>query len=681
MDHNFSGDLAIVLSVGAITSYLAKLIKQPPIFGHMIAGILIGPYLFEPFASSLKSIPQLSHLGVILVMFSVGLEFRINKLLGVLPISGVTGIIQISTLSLAAVVIAKLFGCSTLEAIFLATSISISSTMVVSSVFERSPPEMDTKHFVFGILIIQDLVAIIMLTLLGAKDILAEPDMAIILPTGVKLLSLLTFIFTVGIIFIPRIIKKISLYYDNDLMVVMTMGICFGISLLVEKSGFSVALGAFLAGILVAESGESSIIENLISPIKNLFAAIFFISIGMTLNPKAAIEYLPHSMGLSIVIIMLHFFAVGISGVLSGNNLRKSIKAGLSLGQIGEFSFLIMGIGVASGVVRPLFQPLIITTSILTSLITPILWKYSDHILGMVDQYLPKRIRMLVTLYENWFEKLRMPGARNSKLKIPRKVVISVMVDGLILILIPPTIVNFLPNLNAFFQGRGITLYMTQFILLTLGAAIFIPLAVNLTKNTAIMATLLKENLFPNKRRSNSLLTMHATKIFQVTCQLLLFLIVGLPLVTAIQPFTEGIIFSSVLLGGFIYALYYLWTRSGRMEDEISTGAHEIIDLMSRRNHHLKNSKITIPGLEKLTVVTIQTDSKLIGMTLLELDLPTHSGANIVILERANGDTLIFPEPHFEIQKGDKFFLYGNEMSQKKAEGYLLNKFTLKKAA
>lgn len=680
MDLSFVRELAIVLSVGAVTSFLAKLIKQPPIFGFMVAGVIIGPYSFESIAADPHTVHSLSQFAVILVMFSVGLEFRLKKFFDILPISGVTGIIQISTLALAAIFVAKAIGSSTIEALFLATSVAISSTMVISSVFEDHPPEKDTKRYVFGILIIQDIVAIIMLTLLGAMDLSTVLEAKVIFPTGIKLLSVLTFIFAIGIFFIPKVIRKAVSFNDNNLLVVLTMGICFGVSLLVEKSGFSVALGGFLAGMLVAESGESDQIEHLIKPIKNLFLAIFFISIGMTLNIGMAISYLPHAIGLSLLIISLHFIGVGISGILSGNNLRKSIKAGLSLGQIGEFSFLIIGIGVAQGAVRPFFQQIIITTAILTSLITPILWKSSDQILGLIEKYLPQRVRMLITLYENWFDQVRGPKTENVSLEIPKKVVASIAIDSLILILLPPIIVNLFPNFTKYLQGNDFKYYFAQFLILGIGSAIFIPVAVGLIRNFSILVKILKEKVFSYKMKYENQLIIHAMKIFQVTCKLILFLIIGLPVVTAIQPFVEGFIFSAVLFFGFSYALFDLWRRSGTMAKEISSGSQEIINIMSEQAYPTKKPQILIPGLEKLTIVKIEQNSGLIGKTLLEIDLQANTGSTIVILEKENNQVIVFPEPHVKLKEGDQVFLYGNDLAQKRAEHYLGKGFTLKKA-
>lgn len=349
----------------------------------------------------------LAEFGVILVMFAVGLEFRIGKLVRVLPVSGLTGLIQVSVLMWCGFTLGQWLEWSTIESVFLAACVAISSTMVVSKVYEQRPVDQDVRHYVFGVLIIQDVVAIVLIaamTAIATGGGLAPAELAV---TVGRLAVVLVGMLVGGMLVVPRVIRAVARLNSVEILSVVSIGLCFVIALLAERLGYSLALGAFIAGILVAESGRGAQVEHLIQPVRDMFAAVFFVSIGMTVDPSRAIMHLPTTGLVFVVVVLAQFLSVSFVGALSGNGLRRSITAALSLGQIGEFSFILASIGIAAGVVRGDLQPILVTVAILTAFTTPLLLGAVDRIVEGVDRLLPSRLQGLFGLYEEWSDRIR----------------------------------------------------------------------------------------------------------------------------------------------------------------------------------------------------------------------------------------------------------------------------------
>lgn len=420
--HSFSADLAVVLAVAAVTAILARVAKQPSVLGYLFAGLLVGPYIPLPVFADHERIEAMAEFGVVLVMFAVGLEFRVAKLKEVLPTSGLTALLQVAFLFWCGMSLGRALGWSTVEGIFLGASICISSTMVVSRVFAERPVGVDVRSNVLGILVIQDIVAIVLvaaMTAVAAGGGLAPRELALTLG---KLALVLLGILGVGVFVVPRLIQKVSKTRSSELLVVVAVGLCFGIAELAAELGYSVALGAFVAGMLVAESGRGHKVEHLVAPLRDVFAAIFFVSIGMTVDPKLAWQYLPVALLVFAAVVIGQLVSVSLAGVLSGNGLRRSMTAGLALGQIGEFSFILAGIGISAKVVRVELQPILVTVAVLTAFTTPLALGAAPRLIELVDRVLPPPLWRMINLYEDWIGRFRANTAQRSVPKMRRAI-------------------------------------------------------------------------------------------------------------------------------------------------------------------------------------------------------------------------------------------------------------------
>src|SRR3989454_220728 len=283
--HAFLTSLTVVLAVAAVTTVVFQRLRQPVVLGYLIAGLIVGPHVPIPLVANPAVVQTLSELGVILLMFSLGLEFRLRKLMAVGPTAGLTALLQSSLMVWLGFTIGRLFGWTPLESLFAGAVIAISSTTIIAKAFDEQGITGTLREFVVGVLIVEDLIAVLLMAVLTAiasgTGLAAGPLVA----TVARLVAFLVTLVAVGLMVVPRAIRVIVRLNRRETTLVASIGICFTIALLAQAFGYSIALGAFLAGSLVAESGEEKQVERLVEPVRDVFAAVFFVSVGMLIDP------------------------------------------------------------------------------------------------------------------------------------------------------------------------------------------------------------------------------------------------------------------------------------------------------------------------------------------------------------------------------------------------------------
>src|SRR6266550_8847735 len=335
--HAFLQNLAVVLCVAAVATVVFQRLRQPVVFGYLLAGLIVGPYLPVPLVADPQTVRALSELGVILLMFSLGLEFSIRKLVQVSQKAGAVALFECSVMVSVGYLVGQMLGFTRIESIFAGAIIGISSTTIIVKAFEEQQVKGRVTELVFGILIIEDLIAIFLLTILttvARSGTVSPDDLAM---TAGRLAMFLAALIGFGILTVPRAIRAVQRLGKPETTLVASIGLCFAAALLALSFGYSVALGAFIAGSLVAESGEGKAIETLVRPVRDLFVAIFFVSVGMLIDPRVLVEHWGAILVLTVVVIAGKVFAVTAGAFLTGNGLRSSVQAGMSLAQIGEF--------------------------------------------------------------------------------------------------------------------------------------------------------------------------------------------------------------------------------------------------------------------------------------------------------------------------------------------------------
>ncbi len=395
-------DLALILTSAGVVTVIFKLLKQPLVLGYLVAGFLVGPHLhIFPTVTDVSDVEVWSEIGIIFMMFSVGLEFSFKKLMSVGSKAFLTAFIGIIGMIGVGALLGFVMGWGVMESIFLGGMLSMSSTAIIVKAFD----DMNLKDKPFAslttvVLIIQDIVAVVMMVLIStvaaSKNNGAGREM---LMSIVKLVFFLILWFVVGIYLIPTLLRKFKKYINNENLLIISIGLCFAMVIIANQVGFSSALGAFVIGSILAETDESDRIEHLTESIKNLFCAIFFVSVGMMIDPQVLLQYWKLILSLVIITLVVKAFVCSVAAVVAGSNLEDSVKSGFTLSQIGEFAFIIASVAVAQHVMPSYIYPVIIASSVITTFTTPYWIKLATPVYNGLEKRLSPKTKEALDAY------------------------------------------------------------------------------------------------------------------------------------------------------------------------------------------------------------------------------------------------------------------------------------------
>ncbi len=400
-------DLAIILGVAAIVTFIFRRIRQPVVLGYIIAGIIVGP--FTPGILSVTDVPNIrvwAELGVIFLMFALGLEFSFRKLSHVGVSAGVTAFIQVTLMMTLGFCFGRIVGWTNIQSIYFGSMVSISSTTIIIKAFDELG--FKTKLFaqmVFGILIVEDLFAILILVGLSSVAESSQIGGLDLLIAAAKLAVVVGAWLLVGIFVVPRFVKSFRKHGDNEMITVLSTGLCLGLVTFAAYFHYSVALGAFIMGSILAETSEAKKIETLISPLKDVFGAIFFVSVGMMMDPRVFVNHFHLVLIISLLVIIGQIVSITLGSLATGQTLRNSIRTSFSMAQIGEFSFIIATAGYGYGVISEEIFPMIIAVSIITTFTTPYLMKLAPSFADALENKLPNSFMTVLQNYSAFMQK------------------------------------------------------------------------------------------------------------------------------------------------------------------------------------------------------------------------------------------------------------------------------------
>lgn len=666
--HEFLRSLTTVLVVAAITTVLFQRLKQPVVLGYILAGLILGPHVPVPIVADRAIVQTLSELGVILLMFALGLEFSLGKLTRVGPTAGFTAVVQCGIMAWLGFLIGRLLGWTTMESVFAGAIIAISSTTIIAKVFDEQGIGGRLRELVVGILLIEDLIAIVFMAVLTAVASGARVSAGDLGATVGRLALFLVLLVAVGMLVIPRFIRFVSRIGRKETMLIASIGICFGTAYIAQEFGYSVALGAFLAGSLVAESGKAEEIEQLVFPVRDVFAAVFFVSVGMLIDPALIVRHWGAIAALTAVVIVGKVGSVTVGAFLTGSGTRTAIQAGMSLAQIGEFSFIIAALGLSLGATGEHLYPVAVAVSVITALTTPWLIRGAGPFAAYVDRRLPHRLQTFATLYGAWLERLRTRDPERGSSHIARPIRLLILDTAALVTVIIGTGISL--ERYTFVVARRLDLGPTwaRLLIIVTAFAVALPMVIGIGRAAIRVGRTLAARALP-KASGKVDFDAAPRRALVVTIELAAVLISGVVVTAFTQPFLPsyaGLLFLAVLLIGFGIAI---WKSAANLEGHVHAGAHAVVQALasysrSRSDDATPRSLAEVhellPGLGQLVAIQLHASSSCIGNSLAELNLRGRTGASVLAISR-DGESITVPDADTRLRNGDLLALAGTQ--------------------
>ena len=428
---SFIQDLAVIMLVAGVVTILFHRLKQPVVLGYIVAGFIIGPHT-PPFGliHDEDTIKTLAELGVIFLMFCLGLEFSLRKLFKVGATAFIAAFLEIVLMIWIGFEIGRWFGWNTMDSLFLGAILAISSTTII--VKALNDLKMKNERFaqlIFGVLIVEDILGIGIIALLSGIAVSGTVSSGEVFSTVGKLSLFMIVALVIGILVVPRLLAYVAKFESNEMLLITVLGLCFGFCLLVVKLEYSMVLGAFLIGAIMAESRQLLKIERLIEPVRDLFSAIFFVAIGLMIDPQVLVDYAWPIVVITLAVVLGKMLSCGMGAFIAGNDGRTSLRVGMGLSQIGEFSFIIAALGMTLQVTSDFLYPVAVAVSAITTLLTPYLIRAADPLSLKLGKVVPRRLARVLSLYGEWLRNIQPQGESAMLAAMIRRILLQVGVN------------------------------------------------------------------------------------------------------------------------------------------------------------------------------------------------------------------------------------------------------------
>lgn len=645
-------DLALILISASIITLLFKWLKQPLVLGYIVAGLLADPYVhIFPTVGDIANVNIWAEIGVVFLLFALGLEFSFKKLINVGSTAFITATTEVISMLLIGYMVGYLLGWGTMNSIFLGGMLSMSSTTIIIKAFDDLG--LRSQRFtgiVFGTLVVEDLIAILMMVLLStmavSKDFVGEE----LLVSVLKVVFFLILWFLIGIFILPAFLKKAKKLMNNETLLIVSLGLCLGMVVLATYTGFSAALGAFIMGSILAETIEAEHIEHIIQPVKDLFGAIFFVSVGMLVNPAVLVEYAWPVIIITLVTIIGKAIFSSLGVLLSGESLNISIKSGFSLAQIGEFAFIIAGLGVSLKVLDPFISPIIVAVSVITTFTTPYFIRLANPFAEWLYKVLPPKVQEMLARYASGKKTVNHDSDWKKLLKniVGRVIIYSVLLTAIWLL----SVKTLYPAVSELFTPVTIWVNLAMCLVTLLLMTPFLwALISNKYNSSAIFLKLWEDENYNHGRLVALVLFRVSVAIFFISAVVISYfhLNIGIGVVIAVAVVALILILREDL------------TQYSRLETHFLTNLN-LREEVAKKHHPLKtsfNSEFNNKDIE-LTSVVVSPYSRYIGKSLGELSFRQEFGVNVVAIVR--GDLKIYiPKSSERIYPQDKLAVVGTD--------------------
>lgn len=641
-------DLGLILMTAGIAVLLFKKLKQPLVLGYLIAGFLAGNnFDFFPTIRDTKSVEVWAEIGIIFLLFSLGLEFSFKKLIKVGGTASITAITQISFMIFLGYFVGQLLDWSKMDSLFLGVILSISSTTIILKSFDELG--IKVQRFVgnvIGALIVQDIIAILLMVLLSTIAVSENFSGGELIQSILKLVFFLVLWFLSGIFIIPTVLKKAKHLLTDEMLLIISIALCLLMVILAANVGFSPALGAFIMGSIIAETTQAEHIEHLVKPVKDLFGAVFFVSVGMLIDPHTLVEHAIPVLILSLVTIFGQSISSTIGCLLSGQPLKESVQTGMSLSQIGEFSFIIATLGITLQVTSSFLYPIVVAVSAMTTFSTPYMIKLSGPFSDFLSRKLPRK----------WLKRIERYSASTQAIKTVNnwKTVINayltqVVIHSIIIVAVILLSSRFiLPLVKEYPFGAAIGALITL--------AFLAPFLWALSLRRVAVAEV---SILLEERKSRGPMAM--LFLFRI---LIAIVYIGLLLNIFFSPKTALVAFVVAII------LYFLFQkRLNHQYHKIEN--HFLSNLNDREISKAKRSRSDLsPWDGHMAVFDIAAESNIAGETLKKLQLREQLGINVASIKRGE-ITIHIPDANERIFPGDEVFVIGNDAQVQEFKKYL----------
>ena len=646
-------DLAYILVSAGIVTIVFKRLKQPLVLGYIVAGFLVSPHM--PYTASVvdtENVHLWADIGVMFLLFSLGLDFSFKKILkmGASPIISTVSIIF--CMSMLGIVVGHGFGWSRMDCIFLGGMLAMSSTTIIYKAFDDlGLRQQQFASMVMSVLILEDILAIVMMVMLSAIASGNNPDGGQMLGSVVKIGFFLVLWLVVGIFAIPAFLRKVRSIINDEVLLIVALGLCCAMAVFSTKVGFSSAFGAFIMGSILAETVEAEHIEHLVEPVKNLFGAIFFVSVGMLVNPQILVDYALPILTLVLTILIGQSVLGTVSFMLGGESLRSAMRCGFSMAQIGEFSFIIASLGLSLGVIGDFLYPVVVAVSVITTFLTPYMIRLAVPAYGALEKRLPGKLIMLLN-------HLSMSHPASTKRNKWKQLLTQMTVNTLIYSILTSAAITvmftfFLPFMREVLPGWQLHWYANAItgVLTVLLIAPF------------LRAMVMKKNRSPEFRalwdESN---VNRLPLLFTILVRVVIAVAFVFYICHYLSRFSSAVIITIGLVAvALIVVSRSVKQRSIKLERLfiLNLRSREIEAQVSGRKRPLYEGRLLDRDVH-MAEVAVPMNSQWMGGTLKQLDLGRKYGVHVSSILRANfrlnipdGDYVIFPGDRLEVIGSD----------------------------
>ncbi len=657
----FLQDLAVVMIVAGLVTVLFHLFKQPVVLGYILAGVIIGPNTPPfPLIQDRYTIDLMAELGVLFLMFSLGLQFSLRKLAQVGPTAFFVATADIIVMLSLGYITGRFFGWNTMDSLFLGAMLSISSTpLVLKALEDLGMMKEKFSSVIFGIQIVEDILGIAVIALISSIAMTGSFVPGEVFSTLGRLGVFLAVALVAGLLTVPKLLRFVAHFKSNEMLLITALGLCFGVSLLALRMEYSVALGAFIIGAVIAEAREGAQINHLVEPVRDLFSAVFFVAVGMLIDLHILYEYLLPITIITIALIIGKISVCSFGTFVTGHDARTSFRVGIGLTQIGEFAFIIASLGLTLGVTSDFLYPIVVTISAITAFVTPYLLRYANPLADVLRHIIPNPVLQTAQLYNRWTVRRMERTQRNSHIRrllwrwAMQMTLNLTLVSGLFIT--ANTTAHWLDDhfnlIPSWFGGNHGALWL-------LATLLTVPLLIATFRKLRATAMVLAEISIPHNRERQQQTYALRSVITNALLAAGVF-IIGLLVLTlgyALLPPWPVLI---ALLLVVALTTHIFWRSFIRVYATAQFTLGETLQ-QSADSQQVVTSR-PLPGLllrAELDTVVLEKDNTSINKLIREVELRTHTGATIVGIARGS-DSIINPGPDEELLPDDQLLLLG----------------------